>query len=82
MKVDVRLISEMKDYKMNYNPRVNCVSTRLINATYMMSLGYENLNMSEVPRQHLVDNIDRNNKSKGVVFRFESLLTHLIFQVL
>lgn len=67
---------------MNYSSRVNSVPARFIRPTYLMIVKMEKVNMCEIVKQQLLDNIEKLKKTKNVVFVFDSLLTHLFFQLI
>lgn len=80
--IDVRFISKIIGYKINYSSRVNSILPRFIHVAYMMILGNEKVNICKIFRQRLVDNLDRIKKNKNATLRFESLFTYLFFQII
>ena len=66
---------------MNHSSRLNSIPTRFIHVAYLMTKKRENVNICEIVRHQLLDNIEKLKKIMSVVFRFEALLTHLFFQV-
>ena len=70
---DVRLISREICYKMNYNSRLNFVHVGFIHVAYVMNVEKEKVNMCEIFKHQLIDNIDRIMKGKYTPFIFESI---------
>lgn len=81
-KIDVRVINKIIGYKINHSSRLNSVPTRFLSVTYLMKTKKEKVNMYEIMRHQLLDNIEKLKKPRSVVLRFESLLIHLFFQVI
>ena len=74
----VRLICKIFGYKYNHGSRIDSIPIGFLHATYLAVRG-EELNMYEIFRTQLLDNISRIKKSRSVVFKFESLLMHMLF---
>ena len=63
-------------YKNNHSSRVNFVLTRSLHLAYVMAIENKNMNMCEIIKVQLSDNIAKMKKSKNTLFIFESLLTY------
>ena len=74
----VRLICKILGYKYNHGSRIDSIPTGFLHATYLAVRG-EGVNMCDIIRTQLLDNISRIKKSRSEIFRFESLLTHIFF---
>lgn len=85
MKVDmiydigVKVLIKMLGYKLNHSSRVNLVLVGFMHVAYVMVIEIRKVNMCEIVRIYLLDNIAKIKKTKNVVFRFESLLTNILF---
>ena len=71
-----KLQRKMLWYKFNHRSRVNLVPTGFLHVAYVMAVQGRKLNLCEIIRLRLLDNIAKVKKTKSTVFRFESLLTH------
>ena len=74
----VKLLTKILGYKLSQLSRVNCVLARFLHTTYVMVLERSKINLCDIFRVQLLDNVAKIKKKKSVVFRFESLLTHLL----
>lgn len=79
---DVRFISKILAYQMNSSSREDEVSAGFINAVYKMCVDKVEVNLCEILKQQLFDNLERIKKNKYASFRFGSLITYLFFQIL
>lgn len=75
---DVRIIGKIIGYKPNQSSRMTFVPIGFIHATYLMIVKKENVNMWKIVKQQLLDNSEKLKRTKNTVFRFESLLTHIL----
>ena len=75
----MRLISKILGYKFNHGSRIDLVPIGILHAAYVMAVKGENVNLCDIIQKYLLDNISKIKKSKSIVFRFESLLTHIFF---
>ena len=76
----VRLISKILGYKFNHGSRIDIVPIGFLHAAYLAVRG-EDVNLCDIIRTQLLDNISKIKKTKSTVFRFESLLTQSFFYV-
>ena len=76
------MISEILGYNLNHYSRLYLVPARFLHVAYLMKVEKKNVNMCEIVRLELLDNIEKLKKTKSVVFRFEFLLIHMFFQVI
>lgn len=53
-----------------------------IHAAYKICVEKEQVNLSEIMRIQLVENLEKIKKTKNSVFRFQSLINHVFFHVL
>ena len=74
----VKLICKILGYKYIHGSRIDSISIGFLHASYLAVRG-EEVNMCDIVRTQLLDNISRIKKSRNVVFRFESLITHIFF---
>lgn len=81
-KFDVSMASKVIRYKMNYNSKVNLVPIGFIHVSYPITTKRQKVNMCEILKQKLSDNIEKLKKTKSTLFRLEGLLTHLFFKVI
>ena len=72
------MISKIFGYKFNSSSRVDSVLASFIHVAYVAVHG-EEVNLCEIVRTHLLDNISKMKASKRTIFRFGSLLTHIFF---
>ena len=75
----VRLLNKILGYKFNHGSRIDSVLTRFLRASYLMVVKGKKFNLCDIIQTQLLDNISKIKKSKSIVFKFESLLTHIFF---
>ena len=74
----VRLIRKILGYKLNHGSRVDSVLEGFIHTSYFVLRGKE-VNLCDIVRTQLLDNISKIKKTKSMVFTLESLLMHIFF---
>ena len=72
------MISKILGYKFNHGSRIDSVPVGFLHVAYL-AVKDEEVNLCDISRTHLFDNISRIKKSRSTIFRFESLLTHIFF---
>lgn len=72
----IKLITKLK-----HGSRVKFLVSRFLHTTYVMVIERRKVNLYDIFRVELFDNIAKIKKTKSALFRFESLLTHLLFYV-
>ena len=70
------MISKILGYKFNSSSRVESVPANFIHTAYVAVHG-EEVNLCEIVRTQLLDNIAKVKASKRTIFKFGSLLTHI-----
>lgn len=75
----VKLLIKILGYKLNHGSRINYVQSRFIHTTYVMVVKRRKVNLCDIVKVQLSDNIAKIKKTKSAVFICESLLTHLFF---
>ena len=73
----VRLLSKILGYKFKYGSRIDSIIAACLHVAYAMAIQRKKVNLCEIIRTQLSDNIAKIKKTKCVVFRFESLLTYI-----
>ena len=74
----VRLICKILGYKYNHVSRIDSIPIGFLHAIYL-AIRSEEVNVCDIVRTQLLDNISQIKKSRSLVFIFESILTHIFF---
>ena len=77
--IGVRVMRKIIGYKLNHSFRLNFVIEKFLHVAYLMVIKKKRVNLYEIVRLQLIDNIEKIKRSRSIVFRFESLSTHLFF---
>ena len=75
------MLTKILGYKLNHGLRVKFVPHGFLHAAYVMAVERRKVNLCDITRLQLLDNIVKIKKSKSALFRFESLLTDLFLYV-
>jgi hypothetical protein len=79
---DVRFLSRIIASSICESSKIDELSARFILVAYKLCVEREQVNLSEILRIQLLENLEKIKKTKNYVFRFQSLINHLFFHVL
>ena len=79
---DVRFLSRIIAYLGCASSEIDEMSTRIIYTTYKICVEKEQVNLNEILRMQLLENLEKIKRTKNGVFRFQSLINHILFHVL
>lgn len=65
-------------YEYNHGSRIDSIPAGFLHVAQLVVKG-EEVNMCDIVKTQLLENISRTKKSRSVVVKFESLLTHIFF---
>ena len=81
-KYDVIFLSRIIAYSICESSKIDELSAKFIYVAYKICIEKEQVNLSEILRMQLLENIENIKRNKNGVFRFQSLIIHIFFHVL
>ena len=79
---DVRFLSRIIAYSICASSKSDEFSTSFIYAAYKIYIEKEQVQLSEILRVQLLENLEKIRRTKNGVFRFQSLINHIFFHIL
>ena len=79
---DMRFLSRIIAYLVCASSKIDEILVGLIYAAYKICVEKEEVNLSEILRMQLLENLENIKRTKYGVFRFQSLINHILFHVL
>lgn len=79
---DVRYVSKILTSKFCANYREDDMAAGMVHTTYLMCVEKVQVDKCEILRIHLFENLEKIKKTKNSQFRFSSLITYMLFQLL
>ena len=79
---DVRFLSRIIAYSICASSKIDELLTKFIYTTYKICVEKEQVNLSEIIRMQLLENLEKIKRTKNGVFRFQSLINQIFFHVL
>ena len=81
-KDDVRFLSRIITYLVCASSKIDELSTRFICAAYKMCVEKEQVNLNEILRMQLLENLENIKRIKNGVLIFQSFINHIFFYVM
>ena len=81
-KNDVIFLSRIISYSICASSKIDELLAGLIYAAYKICIEKEQVNLTEILRMQLLENLEKIKRTKNSVFRFQSLINHIFFHVL
>ena len=78
---DVRYLCKILTTKFCANSREDDMAVGLVHAAYLMCVEKKKIDLCEILRIQLFENLDRIKKVKNTQFRFSSLITYIFFHI-
>ena len=78
----MRFLSKIIAYLVCASSKIDELSAGFIYAAYKMCVEKEKVNLSEILRMQLLENLEKIKRTKNGVLRFQSLINHIFFHVL
>lgn len=79
---DVRFLSRIIAYSLCASSKIDELLAGYIYVAYKICVEKKQVNLSEILRMQLLENLEKIKRTKSVVFRFQSLINHILFHVL
>lgn len=79
---DVRFLSRIITYSICASSKIDELLVGFIYETYKICVEKEQVNLSEILRMQLLENLEKIKRTKNGVFTFQSLINHILFHVL
>lgn len=81
-KDDLRFISRIISYSVCASSKIDELLVGFICATYKICVEKKQVNLSEILRMQLLENLKKIKRKKSGVFRFQSFINHIFFHAL
>ena len=78
---DIRFLSRIIAYSVCASQRIDELLAGFIYVAYKICVEQEQVNLSEILRMQLLENLEKIKRTKNSVFRFQSLINHIFFHV-
>ena len=79
---DVRFLSRIIAYLVCTNSKIDELLVGFIYTAYKICVEKEQVNLSEILRVQLLENLEKIKRTKNGIFKFQSPINHIFFHVL